>query len=151
MRFKAPVYAHNSESAGEVAQCLELNGRTPTAYLDSLGLFAYGGGGFHCVHMTQEDLEIFRDRRLSAITNPSSNLKLASGIAPIKAMMDMGSEHCNRNRWTGQQQLSGYVSGDVFDHGTGKAQRTGCFSSGRRESAAHGYCGRCKGYGVDGL
>ncbi|MEE0421576.1 MAG: amidohydrolase [Lachnospiraceae bacterium] len=90
VRFKAPVYAHNSESAGEVAQCLELNGRTPTAYLDSLGLFAYGGGGFHCVHMTQEDLEIFRDRRLSAITNPSSNLKLASGIAPIKAMMDMG-------------------------------------------------------------
>ena len=89
-QFKAPVYTHNSETESEVAQCLERNGKTPTAYLDRLGLFEYGGGGFHCVHMTWEDMEVFRDRGLSVVTNPASNLKLASGIAPVKSMMDMG-------------------------------------------------------------
>ena len=89
-QFKAPVYTHNSESASEVAQCIERNGMTPTAYLDSLGLFAYGGGGFHCIHMTEEDLEIFLERKLFVVTNPASNIKLASGLAPIKKMVDMG-------------------------------------------------------------
>ena len=51
--------------------------------LDSLGMFEFGGGGFHCVHMTPQDMDIFRLRRLHVITNPASNLKLASGIAPI--------------------------------------------------------------------
>ncbi len=52
-------------------------------FLDSLGLFEYGGGGFHCVHMTDRDMEVFQRRGLYAVTNPASNLKLASGIAPI--------------------------------------------------------------------
>ena len=63
---------------------------TPTAYLDSLGMFEYGGGGFHCVHMTEEDLRIFQKRGLSVVTNPGSNTKLASGIAPIRRMMELG-------------------------------------------------------------
>ena len=71
-------------------QCLERNGMTPTAYLDSLGMFDYGGGGFHCVYMTEEDLDIFREKGLSVITNPGSNTKLASGIAPIRRMMEKG-------------------------------------------------------------
>lgn len=82
-RFHAPVYMHLSETAHEVEECRERYGMTPTAFLDSLGIFAYGGGGYHCVHMTDEDIEIFRRRGLFAITNPASNLKLASGIAPI--------------------------------------------------------------------
>ena len=56
---------------------------TPAVFLDNMGLFDYGGGGFHCVHMTEDDMEVFRRRRLYAITNPASNMKLASGIAPI--------------------------------------------------------------------
>ena len=48
------------------------------------------GGGYHCVHMTDEDLKIFKDKGLTAVTNPGSNVKLASGIAPVRKMMEMG-------------------------------------------------------------
>lgn len=86
---KAPVYTHNSETCLEVEECIKRYGMTPTAYLNSLGMFQYGGGGYHCVHMTKEDLEIIKKNNLSVVTNPGSNLKLASGIAPIKKMLDM--------------------------------------------------------------
>lgn len=82
-RYRAPVYTHLAETAGEVAECRERYGVTPVMFLDTMGIFAYGGGGYHCVHMTEEDMELFRRRRLSVITNPASNMKLASGIAPV--------------------------------------------------------------------
>ena len=86
----APVFAHNAETAREVAECQARWGKTPTELFASLGHFDYGGGGFHCVHMTEHDLEIFRDRGLWAVTNPGSNAKLASGIAPLKQMRALG-------------------------------------------------------------
>lgn len=89
-KYRAPVFTHNSEGLPEVQQCIERTGMTPTVYLDSLGMFRYGGGGYHCVHMSDEDLEIFRKRGLTAVTNPASNAKLASGIAPVQKMLDMG-------------------------------------------------------------
>ncbi|MCI8337876.1 MAG: amidohydrolase [Lachnospiraceae bacterium] len=89
-KYRAPVYTHNSETENEVAGCVERYGKTPTALLDELGMFAYGGGGFHCVHMTEEDLKICKEKGVWVVTNPSSNLKLASGIAPVRKMMDMG-------------------------------------------------------------
>lgn len=89
-KYQAPVFTHNSETRAEVDGCLERWGKTPTALMESLDMFRHGGGGFHCVHMTQEDLEIFRDRNLWAVTNPGSNTKLASGIAPIEEMLNMG-------------------------------------------------------------
>ena len=87
-KYHAPVYTHNSETRSEVQQCVERTGMTPTAYMDALGLFEHGGGLYHCVHMTEEDLEILKAKEMSVITNPSSNLKLASGIAPIHRMME---------------------------------------------------------------
>ncbi len=89
-KYKAPVYTHNSESALEVRQCIERHGKTPTQFLDSLGIYDYGGGGYHCVHMTDQDLNLFKEKNLSVVTNPASNTKLASGIAPIQKMMDLG-------------------------------------------------------------
>ena len=50
-KYKAPVFTHNSETKGETEGCLERYGMTPTAFLDSLGMFEYGGGGYHCVHI----------------------------------------------------------------------------------------------------
>lgn len=89
-KHQAPVFTHNSETQAEVNGCIERHGMTPTAYLDSLGMFEYGGGGYHCVHMTDEDLNIFHDRGMTVVTNPGSNVKLASGIARITDMMDRG-------------------------------------------------------------
>lgn len=82
-KYHAPVFTHNSEGLPEVEQCIARHGTTPTVYLDSLGLFEYGGGGYHCVHFSQEDIEVFQKRHLYLITNPASNGKLASGIAPL--------------------------------------------------------------------
>ncbi|WP_099468929.1 amidohydrolase family protein [Konateibacter massiliensis] len=89
-KYKAPVYTHNSESKKEVAECLERYQMTPTAFLDSLGMFEYGGGGYHCIHMTEEDMAIFKERGMSVVTNPGSNVKLASGIAPLVQMKELG-------------------------------------------------------------
>lgn len=89
-KYQAPVFTHNSETRREVEECIDRHGMTPTVYLDSLGLFRYGGGGYHCVHMTDEDIRIFRQRGLAAVTNPGSNTKLSSGIARISDMMKAG-------------------------------------------------------------
>ena len=59
-------------------------------YLDSLGKFEYGGGGYHGVYLTEEDMDIFEKHKLSVVTNPASNMKLASGIAPIARLMERG-------------------------------------------------------------
>lgn len=82
-KYQAPVYMHLAETVKEVETCKAKYGMTPAVFLDSLGMFSYGGGGFHCVHMSEQDMDVFNMRRLHVITNPSSNIKLASGIAPI--------------------------------------------------------------------
>ena len=89
-KYHAPVFAHNSETALEVKECIERHQMTPTAYMDSLGMFAYGGGGYHCVYMTEEDMAIFRKRGLTAVTNPGSNTKLASGVPALTDMWKKG-------------------------------------------------------------
>ena len=80
-KHSAPVYMHLAETEQEVRECQERHdGLGPVKYFDSIGMFDYGGGGFHCVHMDEEDIEIFKAHDLYAVTNPASNLKLASGI-----------------------------------------------------------------------
>ncbi len=83
-RYQAPVYMHLAETAKEVKECVVRYGMTPAVFFDSLGMFDYGGGAYHCIHMTGDDMDVFRRRRLYVITNPASNAKLASGVAPIK-------------------------------------------------------------------
>ena len=92
-KHKAPLYTHNSETKAEVAGCKERYGITPTQLFDKLGMFEYGGGGFHCVWFDERDMEIFRDKNLWMVTNPASNLKLASGIAPICEMRRKGMKN----------------------------------------------------------
>ena len=55
-----------------------------------MGLLDYGGTGFHCVHFTDEDIEIFKAHGACAVTCPGSNSKLASGIAPLTKFIDRG-------------------------------------------------------------
>ena len=89
-KYKAPVFTHLAETENEVAGCRVRYGLTPMAFLDLLGMFDYGGGGYHCVHMTEEDIDIMQKRGLFAVTNPGSNLKLASGIAPVGRFLEKG-------------------------------------------------------------
>ncbi len=89
-RLKSPVWFHNAETKKEVDGCIERYGVTPTVLADRLGLFTHGGGGYHCVHLQPQDREIFAKRRLTAVTNPASNLKLGSGVASVSEFVKSG-------------------------------------------------------------
>lgn len=89
-KYKSPCFTHNSETELEVKECIERWGKTPTELTESLGMYEYGGGGFHCVHFSDNDFEIFKKHDMSLVTNQCSNLKLASGFADIKKTIDMG-------------------------------------------------------------
>lgn len=89
-KYQAPVFTHMSETQSEVEDCIRRYGMTPTAFLNSLGIFDYGGGGYHCVHMTADDIRIMKEKNLFAVINPGSNTKLASGIAPVNDFLKEG-------------------------------------------------------------
>lgn len=90
-RNQAPICVHCSETKKEVEECRERSGGlSPVAYMDSLGLFRHGGVLFHGIHMDESDYEIIKQRGICIVTNPASNLKLASGIAPVKRYLDLG-------------------------------------------------------------
>lgn len=89
-KHEAPVFTHSSETKSEVEGCLERYGKTPTELFEELGLFNYGGGGFHSVWMSENDLEIYKKHGIWAIINAGSNSKLASGIAPLEKMQKAG-------------------------------------------------------------
>ena len=87
-RHHAPFFTHISETESEHRECIERHGMTPTELYESLGLFTYGGGGYHCVWLSENDMEIFKRRGLSVVTCPASNAKLSSGVAPLTTLMD---------------------------------------------------------------
>lgn len=89
-KYHAPVFTHACETKAEVEGCLERYGMTPVALLASVGLFDYGGGIYHGVHMSERDFEIMKERGLYVVTNPGSNTKLASGIAPVTEYLRRG-------------------------------------------------------------
>ena len=89
-RTHSPFFTHNSETKSEVEGCRERHGMTPTELFDSLGMFEYGGGGYHCVWLSGHDIEIFKNRGLYVVSCPASNAKLASGVAPLTKYMDAG-------------------------------------------------------------
>ena len=89
-RIKQPVYAHIAETKKEVDECYERYNVSPFEFLDSIGMFEYGGGGFHGVWMSEKDRQICQEKKVSIVSNPSSNLKLASGIADLCSLLEAG-------------------------------------------------------------
>lgn len=89
-KYQAPVFTHASETKSEVEDCIKRNGMSPTKYLDSLGIFNYGGGAYHSVWIDDEDIEIYKEKGIWAIINACSNAKLASGIAPVSKLLKSG-------------------------------------------------------------
>ena len=89
-KYKAPFFTHNSETKAEVDGCIERYGKTPTELWASLGAYDFGGGGYHMCYMSDNDFKICKEKKLTVVTNPASNLKLASGIAPIGRFLEEG-------------------------------------------------------------
>lgn len=89
-KYEAPLYVHMSETKSEHEECIGRYGMTPIAFFDSLGLWDFGGSIYHGVWCDDNDLEIMKKRGISIISNPASNLKLASGIAPVSKYLEKG-------------------------------------------------------------
>lgn len=87
---KEPVYTHISETQSEHAECITRHGAAPAQYLESIGLWEYGGGGFHGVWFDEADRAVYKRNGLWLVSCPASNAKLASGIAPLKECVDEG-------------------------------------------------------------
>jgi len=83
----AELHMHLSETKGEVEECVKNNGLTPIALMNELGMFDLGTLAAHCVYVNDADLDIMAKKRVRVAHNPQSNLKLASGIAPVNAML----------------------------------------------------------------
>ena len=89
-RLDLPLHIHLSETKREVEECVLKHGSSPVAYADRLGLLSERTLIAHAVWVDDNDLEIIKARRSAISHNPKSNLKLASGIAPVKRMSEKG-------------------------------------------------------------
>lgn len=84
------MHIHLSETAREQRECVERYGKTPAEWFEALGTFDSPTAAAHCVFVTESDMDILKAHGVSVVHNPTSNLKLGSGFAPIRRMMDKG-------------------------------------------------------------
>ena len=89
-KYNIPIHIHLAETKGEVDTCREKFGCTPIALMNQIGLFDHSVLAAHCVHVTDEDIAIMAEKHVKVAHNPGSNLKLASGIAPVVKMRKAG-------------------------------------------------------------
>ncbi len=84
------INTHLSETKKEVDDCIKQFGMRPVEYLDSLGIFNSKTYCAHCVWLSDKEIDILSKKKVSIIHNPSSNCKLASGIAPVSKYIKAG-------------------------------------------------------------
>lgn len=84
------VHTHLSETQGEHDNCKLKYGKTPAEYFAECGLFDQPTTAAHCVWVEDSDIEIIKSKGVVPVHCPSSNMKLGSGFAPIKQMIEAG-------------------------------------------------------------
>ena len=101
--LRRPLHVHVSETRREHEECIARHGRTPLAYLADTGLLDFGGYAAHGVWMTDDDFRIMRERGITLVHNPTSNMKLGSGFARLAAAkaagvnIALGTDGCASN------------------------------------------------------
>jgi 5-methylthioadenosine/S-adenosylhomocysteine deaminase len=85
-----PVHFHANETENEVEPILDERGERPLVYADDLGLLTEDSFLAHGVHVDDREIDLLADRGTSVVHCPASNMKLASGMAPVQAMLDAG-------------------------------------------------------------
>lgn len=86
----AEIHIHLSETKGEVENIKKQYGKSPIALMDEIGVLDCGCLAAHCVWVDDDDLDIMAKKHVRVAHNPGSNLKLASGIAPVPKMLEKG-------------------------------------------------------------
>lgn len=85
------IHTHISETGSEHDECKKRHGgRTPVQYFNDCGLFEVNVNAAHCVYIEDADIDIMKKKNACAVHNPSSNMKLGSGFAPIKKFFERG-------------------------------------------------------------
>lgn len=84
------INIHMSETIKEVEDCKRDHHMTPIQYIESIGMLDLHVIAAHCVHMTEDEMDLVKNRNFYPIYNPTSNLKLASGFTPVQKMLDKG-------------------------------------------------------------
>jgi 5-methylthioadenosine/S-adenosylhomocysteine deaminase len=82
-KYKAPILIHVGETKKELNDSREKNGTTPVQYLDKLGILGPDVLAAHCTWLDETDRKILARRQVGCVHNPSSNMMLSSGIAPV--------------------------------------------------------------------
>ncbi len=88
--FDIPIHIHLSETKGEVEAIRKETGKSPVEYLKEIGLFEANVIAAHGVWLSDKEIEILSSHSVSIIHNPSSNLKLGSGISPVHKLLQNG-------------------------------------------------------------
>lgn len=84
------IHIHLSETRREVEESLAQHGLTPIQVADRSGIFQVPTLAAHCVHVTDDDIQLLKERKVAVAHNPTSNMKLGSGRAPVQKMLDAG-------------------------------------------------------------
>lgn len=84
------MHIHLSETRAEHENCIAKYGKTPAAILAENGVFNTRTTAAHCVWVSDADMDLLREKQVTVAHNPVSNLKLASGIAPVARMLEKG-------------------------------------------------------------
>lgn len=90
-KYKLGINIHVAETLTEVADIKKQYGLTPVKHLDHLGLFKFPVLAAHCVHLDDEEMGILAQKAMGIAYNPQSNMKLASGIAPVARLLELGA------------------------------------------------------------
>ncbi|MDY7039474.1 MAG: amidohydrolase, partial [Chloroflexota bacterium] len=88
--YGVPLLIHISETAGEVEGSLQEHGRTPVQYAADEGVFAAQTLAAHCVHTNEVERALLARSGVGVAHNPTSNLKLGSGVADVTGMLSAG-------------------------------------------------------------
>ena len=88
------IHVHLSESESEISQIQDKYGCSPIEMANNNGLFDVPAIAAHCVQVDAKDIAILKEKNVSVVTNPASNMKLGNGFAPVPAMLEAGVNVC---------------------------------------------------------
>ncbi|MDY6267823.1 MAG: amidohydrolase [Selenomonadaceae bacterium] len=89
-RLGAHVHIHMNETKAEIEQITKQYGKRPFEYVEDTGLFENPTLAAHCVHLSEDEIAIIKKHGIRVAHNPGSNMKLASGVAPVPRLLKEG-------------------------------------------------------------
>ena len=136
------MHIHLSETKFEHEACIEKYGMTPASILNKYGIFNVSTSAAHCVYVDRDDIELLRQKGVSVIHNPISNMKLASGICPVSELLSS-----RINVALGTDSVSSNNSHDIFEKQCATLvakirtnTRSPCWHTGSEDGHLRRYC-----------